>query len=122
MDRLPHLAYVANRRARFFWSTWQAYLRCRWWGVEIGRGCRFHGKTFFRRYPASLLVLGDRCTFLSAPTANLIGIDRPCMIATMSAEARVLLGKDCGWTGTVIAAFKDVLRREPVICGANTVI
>jgi len=122
MERLPHYAYVASRRARFFWSTWQAYLRCRWWGVEIGRGCRFHGKAFFRRHPASRIVIGESCTFLSSPNANLIGVNRPCMISTMSREARVSLGYGCGFSGTVVAAFKEIVLGNGVICGANTLI
>ena len=122
MDWLPHVAYVANRRVRFLWSTWQAYVGCRWWAIEIGRGCRFHGKTFFRRYPVSKITIGNNCTFLSSPNANLIGINRPCMISTMSPDAQVRLGNDCGLSGTVIAAFKEIVLGEHVICGANTLI
>jgi acetyltransferase-like isoleucine patch superfamily enzyme len=122
MDRLPHVAYVVNRRARFVWGTWQAYLRCRWWRIDVGRGCRFHGKTFFRRYPLSKIVIGNECTFLSSPNANLIGINRPCMISTMAREAQVRIGSGCGFSGTVIAAFKEIVLGQNVICGANTLI
>lgn len=122
MDRLPHLAYVANRRARFFWSTWQAYVRCRWWAIEIGRGCRFHGKTFFRRHPGSRIAIGSNCTFLSSSNSNLIGINRPCLISTMSRGAEVWFGNGCGLSGTVVAAFRGIVLGEHVICGANTLI
>jgi acetyltransferase-like isoleucine patch superfamily enzyme len=40
----------------------------------------------------------------------------------MSAEAEVQIGKGCGFSGTVIAAFKAINLGDHVICGANTLI
>jgi len=82
----------------------------------------FHGKTWFRRFPGSTISLGRDCQLLSSPTANLIGINRPCMISTMAANAEILIGNDCGFSGTVIAAFQSIVLGDHVICGANTLI
>jgi acetyltransferase-like isoleucine patch superfamily enzyme len=68
------------------------------------------------------MTIGGSCTFLSSPNANLIGINRPCMISTMTREAQMQLGRGCGFSGTVIAAFKEIVLGENVICGANTLI
>ncbi len=68
------------------------------------------------------MTIGASCTFLSSPNANLIGINRPCMISTMTCEAQIQIGNDCGFSGTVVAAFKDIVLGEHVICGANTLI
>lgn len=122
MERVPHLCYVVNRRARFFWSTLRGYLQCGWWHIGLGKGCRFHGRTFFRRYPLSRIVIGNECTFLSSPNANLIGVNRPCMISTMTGEAQVRIGHRCGFSGTVLAAFVRIELGDNVICGANTLI
>ncbi len=121
-DLIRHGVYLANRKARFLWGTFWGYLRCSWWKVALGRGCRFHGRSYFRRYPASVVTIGDRCTFLSSPNANLIGVNRPCMISTMSRDAEVRIGNDCGFSGTVIAAFERIVLGDGVICGANTLI
>ncbi len=121
-DRIRHIIYVANRRSRFLWGTVWGYARCRWWGIALGRRCRFHGRAYFRRYPASLVSIGDNCTFLSSPNANLIGVNRPCLISTMAGEAEVRIGNDCGFSGTVIAAFKKIILGDRVVCGANTLI
>ena len=59
---------------------------------------------------------------LSSPTANLIGVNRPCMISTMSAKAEIKVGNDCGFSGTVVAAFESIVLGNHVICGANTLI
>jgi len=121
-DSFRHGLYVASRKGRFLWGTLWGYVRCAWWGVQIGANCRFHGRPYFRRYPGSQVKVGRNCTFLSSPNANLIGVNRPCMISTMAREAQVNVGQECGFSGTVIAAFKRIELGESVICGANTLI
>jgi len=121
-DLLRHYLYVAKRRLRFRWSTAWGYARSAWWGVILGTDCVFHGKTWFRRYPGSHITLGSNCQLLSSPTANLIGINRPCMISTMTPEAEICIGNDCGLSGTVITAFQSIVLGDHVICGANTLI
>ena len=121
-DLLRHYLYVAKRRTIFRWSTAWGYACGAWWGAKLGPHCVFHGKTRFRRYPGSRISLGRNCQLLSSPTANLIGINRPCMISTMAAEAEIQIGNDCGFSGTVIAGFRSIVLGDHVICGANTLI
>lgn len=121
-DFFRHGFYLANREGHFIWGTFWGYVRCAWWGVKIGRGCRFHGRAYFRRYRDSRIAFGDNCTFLSSPNANLIGINRPCLISTMSPSAVIQVGDECGFSGTVVAAFEQIIIGESVICGANTLI
>jgi acetyltransferase-like isoleucine patch superfamily enzyme len=121
-DFFRHGFYVADRKGRFLWGTFWGYFRCAWWGVNLGPGCRFHGRPYFRRYPGSRVTFGGNCTFLSSPNANLIGVNRPCLVSTMAPEAEIRVGKDCGFSGTVIAAFQQIILGQNVICGANTLI
>lgn len=122
VEFIPHYCYVGNRRLRFSLDTLRAYMLCRWWGIGLGPACQFHGRPFFRRFPHSRIDFGSRCTFLSSQNANLIGINRPCMISTMTGEAKVSIGDDCGLSGTVIAAFTQIALGDHVVCGANTLI
>jgi acetyltransferase-like isoleucine patch superfamily enzyme len=68
------------------------------------------------------MSVGENCTFLSSPNANLIGINRPCLVSTMAPGAEVRIGNSCGFSGTVIAAFKEIVLGDRLICGANTLI
>lgn len=122
MDKIRHGLYVISRRNHFLWGTLLGRIRCLWWGVRLGQDCRFHGRAFFRRYPSSSITIGDHCSFLSKFYSNLIGINRPCMVSTMTREAEVLIGNACGFSGTVIAAFKKIVLGDRVVCGANTLI
>jgi acetyltransferase-like isoleucine patch superfamily enzyme len=82
----------------------------------------FHGRTRFRRFPGSQITIGKNCQLLSSPSANLIGINRPCIVSTMTRQAVVRVGDDCGFSGTVIGAFDSVVLGTHVVCGANTLI
>lgn len=95
-----------------------------WWGVKIGKGATFSGKCHFKRYPGTTITIGRHCTFLSTPTSNLIGVNRPCILSTHQSpfEATITIGDHCGFSGTVIGAFHSVQLGNHVRCGANTLI
>jgi len=98
--------------------------RAAYWGVTLGRDAHFSGKCYFKRYPGTKITIGNNCTFLSKATANLIGINRPCIISTNHSGhmATIEIGDHCGFSGTVIGAFKSIKLGNNVRCGANTLI
>ncbi|MBP5589106.1 MAG: acyltransferase [Bacteroidales bacterium] len=94
----------------------------KWWGVTIGKRCVFFGKTYFKRFPGSIISIGDECEFLSAQNSNLIGINHRCRVTTLNENAVVKIGSRCGFSGTIIAASKSIILGDNVRCGANTLI
>ncbi|MBV8388930.1 MAG: hypothetical protein JO080_03930, partial [Mucilaginibacter sp.] len=84
------------------------YLRAYIWTVKVGKGVAFYGKTHFFKSKNSEIVIGNNCIFNSAVGSNWIGIDRPCMISTQNNGAKLIIGDDCGFSGTVIGAFKMI--------------
>lgn len=100
----------------------RARLCAAYWGVALGDGCSFYGKTLFRRAPASSLVIGERCIFRSALWSNQVGVDRPCQISTLRPGALLRVGATCGFSGTVLAAAESIVLGERVVCGANVTI
>jgi len=99
-----------------------AQLSAAYWGVALGDGCSFYGKTVFRRAPGSALVIGERCIFRSALWSNQVGVDRPCQISTLRPGALLSVGATCGFSGTVLAAAESIVLGERVVCGANVTI
>jgi len=100
-----------------------SYLSAFLWGIKIGKGSRFYGKTNFYKEAKSKITIGDNCTFRSAKKSNWIGVDRPCMISTHGRKgAEVIIGDNCGFTGTVIGAFEKITLGNGVRCGSNTLI
>ena len=96
---------------------------CKLKGVSLGRKNRFFGLTKFTRVSKGTILIGDFCTFRSSATSNLIGINRPCMISAIgNGEPQIIIGKNCGFSGTVIGAFDRIELGDYVRCGANTLI
>ena len=87
----------------------------------FGKNITFVGLSKFINKTGSRIIIGDNCTFLSTSTSNLIGINRPCILSTQK-DAEIIIGKNCGFSGTVIGAFTKIELKENVRCGANTLI
>jgi acetyltransferase-like isoleucine patch superfamily enzyme len=95
-----------------------------WWGVKLGSEVEFDGICHFERFPGTTIIIGNHCQFRSRKNSNLIGINRPCSISTMLSNynSSIEIGNNCGFSGTVIGAFKRIKIGNNVRCGANTMI
>jgi acetyltransferase-like isoleucine patch superfamily enzyme len=91
-------------------------------GVEFGEGCTFWGFPIIKRAPLSKIFIGVNCSFRSDRKSNLIGINRTCIIATMSEGSKIIIGDRSGLSGTVITAKNSIILGNNVLCGANTLI
>lgn len=121
-DSLPHLVRCARELVRLRISTALARVLSRWWGIDLGPGCEFYGAPLLRRLPGTRIVVGARCKFRSAVWSNLAGINRPCVLATVGEGARLTIGEDCGFSGTVIGAALSVTIGARVMAGVNSMI
>jgi acetyltransferase-like isoleucine patch superfamily enzyme len=90
--------------------------------VCFGTGISFIGFPKFRNKPGGKIIVGNCCSFLSKPKSNLIGVNRPCIISTLTSNAEVIIGNNCGLSGTVIGAFTRIELQDNVRCGSNTLI
>lgn len=90
--------------------------------VKFGKKISFIGFPKFKNKPGGKIIVGDCCSFLSNPKANLIGINRPCIISTQTSISEIIIGNNCGFSGTVIGAFTRIELKDNVRCGANTLI
>jgi len=121
-DNAPHLLNCAVTLAREHRDTFGSRCLAAWWRIELGQGCRFFGLPILRRAPGSILRVGEGCQFRSAQWANLVGINRPCMLATMLPDAVLEIGEGCGFSGTTIGCASRVTLGRRVMCGANVTI
>ena len=67
-------------------------------------------------------MIGNGCSFNSASNAHQGGIARPCILWTLSKNAKLLIGDNCGFSGTVINAEYEIRIGKGVRCGTNTQI
>ncbi|MGH7866710.1 MAG: acyltransferase [Candidatus Dormibacteraceae bacterium] len=92
------------------------------WGVPVGPNCEFFGRVSFERRMGSTIRIGRACTFRSGKDSNRIGINRPCMISTLTVHARIIIGDRVAMSGTVIGAAESITIGDDVLCGANVTI
>ncbi len=119
-DNLPHLVWCVKRSLRTSFDSFLARLIARWWGISLGKNCSFRGLPIIRRLPGSQIDIGKGCSFNSAPDAHQGGIARPCILWTLSEGAKINIGEDCGFSGTVISAENEIQVGQRVRCGTNT--
>jgi len=120
---LSYTINVINRKLHFLIGK-RNQLYALWWGVRLGKNIMFDGKCNFERFPGTKITIGDHCKFRSRNNSNLIGINRPCIISTHMSDfnSKIEIGNNCGFSGTVIGAFKYIKIGNNVRCGANTLI
>lgn len=112
---------IFRRKLRILFGHYYFFLgKCH--GIQFNGKCTFVGKPKFRLYPATQVIIGNNCEFLSGHTDNLIGINRPCILATFNESAKISIGEGSGFSGTVVSAFKEIVIGRFVKCGANTLI
>lgn len=119
---LPHYMRILLQMAHQRLSTARMRLAARYWGVSLGRGCAFVGRASLVRCRQSAIRIGPNGRFLSAPTSNRHGLNRPVMISTLRPGAEIVIGSDAGLSGTVICAAVSVRIGDRVMLGANTTV
>ncbi len=119
---LSHKINVVYRTILLRLYTIVAKIKLKWWGISFGNNLKVFGKVYFRKLPKSKIQIGKNCLLYSKVNSNLIGVNRPCMISTLTKEALIKIGDNSGFSGTVIGAFKKVTIGDNVKCGANTLI
>lgn len=119
---VPYIIRRLHLNAMMICSNVLMSLRCYFWQVKIGRNCRFFGLLTFDIHPqSSSVVIGNNCVFRSHWLSNTIGLKQRCFIST-GARAEISIGSNCGFSGTVINAYKYVSIGNNVFCGANVTI
>lgn len=91
------------------------------WGVEGGQRARFFGLVSVLRHPHAELALGPDAVFRSHPSSSRIGLQQPCMLSVFRG-ARLEIGSQCGFSGTVISCHRHISLGDRVLCGANVTI
>ena len=120
-NRAHYTALIIKLFTGLFWKVVN-YTSAWWWNVKLGKGCKFYGKTYFNRLQDCEIEIGSNCTFNSSHASNLIGVYSPCMISTIAKGAKIEIGNECGFSGTVIGAALNIKLGNNVRCGANTLI
>ena len=119
---IPH--YYREIKKQIFYGFWYIIntINLLFWNIEVRGFFKSIGVLEIRKLPHTEIKIGSGATFLSKAASNLIGINRPCILSTNNTGAKIIIGDNCGFSGTVIGAFELIKIGNNVRCGANTLI
>ena len=118
IHRLHH--YRSNTKRIVSGLVARAIMRLK--GIKWGNDCDFFGVPHFYRERFSSIVIGNNCRFRSDQTSNLIGVNHKCILSTHFPEARIVIGDNCGFSGSTIGAASEIIIGNNVLVGANVII
>lgn len=67
------------------------------------------------------MKIGSGCVFNSAFLSNTIGLKQKCILWA-GKRASIIIGDNCGFSGTAIHAKEKIILGNKVLCGANVTI
>lgn len=91
-------------------------------GVAWGRGWRIFGLPIIQKHRTSHISLGDYLEMRSWYKSNPLAPNHPVVLSTRWANSEIVVGKSCGFTGTVLVAAQKISIGDRVVFGANTVV
>lgn len=117
--QMPWLASLDTRRL-LAWPLVRAQFA--WHGIGWGRGWKIFGRPIVQRHRGSDIRLGDGLYLRSWPKSNPLAPNHPVVLATRSASAAIVVGDDCGFTGTTLVAEAGIEIGDRVQVGGNASI
>ncbi|OUO62682.1 MULTISPECIES: acyltransferase [Bacteroides] len=119
---LSHKLLLCYSRITTLWTYFIGHIQ----NVCIGKKCNFIGVMTFNVFRGGEIIIGNRCVFVSKETSNLLGLNHRCIFsatpAIPSSSCSLIIGNNCGFSGTTIWCFSRIELGNNVRCGANTLI
>lgn len=122
LRRVLNMPWLATNELKQVLSKPFVQAKLRLSSVEYGSGCKFYGEPIVQRHRRSRIVLGDRVELRSSPTSNPLSPNHPVFLSTRDKDAQILIGNDCGLTGTTVVSEDRVEIGDRVAVGANATI
>ena len=113
-DIRNHIAYLT--------CTVPSIMRLKLHGVKVGHNNKFAGIPYVSQVRGSSIQVGDSCRFMSCKTGNPFGINHKCILTAGKIGAKIIIGNNCGFSGTTIMCANSIIVQDNVRCGANTVL
>jgi len=94
----------------------------RWLGVTCGQGCSFIGRPIITLAPGGTIALGEGVRVFSRANSNPAGLPHPTILAALTPESAITIGKNTAISGASIAARVKVTIGSHVMIGAGACI
>ena len=93
-----------------------------WQGIAWKSGWRIFGRPILQKHRGSRIEAGPGLVLRSWPRSNPLAPTHPVVLSTRNADAELMIGADCGFTGAVVVAGERVSIGNRVQVGGNAQI
>lgn len=108
-------------------------LRTRWWnlrgrqrlyaaGAQVAPDLRCYGLPVVSRVEDSVIEIGHAVVLCSDTRYTALGVAHPVILRTLRPGARIIIGANCGLSGTSICAATEVRIGEECLFGADVMV
>jgi acetyltransferase-like isoleucine patch superfamily enzyme len=91
-------------------------------GVDFGRKLVLYGSPIVTAMTKGSICLGHGVVLCSRSEQTALGVARPVILRTLTEGARIIIGDDCGLSGTAICAATSVKVGARCLFGADTMV
>lgn len=115
--------WIANKMRAIAWRgsgvirLWQLKRHC-----IVGRKVSCLGRTIVECAPGATITIGDRVAMASISEGTALGVAHPIILRCLTPGARIVIGDDCGLSGTSICAAIEVRIGARCLFGADAMI
>lgn len=117
------MGWLSNKLRGLAWRS-SSYIRVR----QLKRRCRVGrnvfslGRTIVESAPGATIHIGDRVQLTNISDATALGVSHPTVLRCLTPTARIIIGDDCGLSGTSICAAIEVRIGARCLIGADVMI
>lgn len=102
-------------------STWLTRILYGNW-IVAGRGLSCIGLPIFGQLSKGQIRLGERAVIISRSYGTALGVSHPVIIRCLTPAAQVVIGDDCGFSGTSICAAISIRIGDRCLFGADVLV
>ena len=104
------------------WWKYTVSMRLCTQGVKIGIGAKFYGMPIVSMAKDSQICIGERVVICSDSRFTALGVSHPVVLRTLRPRSEIIIGSDCGISGTSICAAISVTIGKECLFGADVLI
>jgi acetyltransferase-like isoleucine patch superfamily enzyme len=109
---------------KVFYNIYKASgkLKCILYKITLGENVSVIGNPIISRSENDEIKIGSDSSLISKSKYTALGVNKPVILRTLYTNAKIIIGKDCGLSGTVICSAEEIKIGNNCLIGADVVI
>lgn len=97
-------------------------MKCFLFNIKLGKNVTVLGNPIISRSKNDFIKIGDSSSLISKSRFTALGVNKPVVLRTLYPNAKIIIGKNCGLSGTVICSAVKVEIGDDCLVGADVTI